>query len=130
MAAPLLAATDVVGATPETLKLLTAPEVVAVNQDVLGKQGVRVSPMNLTGPQVWVKPLQDGSSAVFLSNFAAVPAAVTVTWADIGLPASTSATVRDLWMRSDLGSFTGMYTTPTLDSHAAMIVKIAASKTE
>lgn len=130
MAAPLLAATDVVGATPQTLKLLTAPEVVAVNQDVLGKQGVRVSPMNLTGPQVWVKPLQDGSSAVFLSNFAAVPAAVTVTWADIGLPASTSATVRDLWMRSDLGSFTDMYTTPTLDSHAAMIVKIAASKTE
>ena len=36
----------------QTLSILTAPDVVAINKDSLGKQGTRVSPANATGGEV------------------------------------------------------------------------------
>ena len=43
MAAPLLIGTDLVHATEETLAILGAPEVTAIDQDSLGSQGRRVA---------------------------------------------------------------------------------------
>jgi hypothetical protein len=48
---------------------------------------------------------------------------ITVSWSNIGL--SGSATVRDLWARADLGSFSGSYTA-SVPSHGVVLVKIVA----
>ena len=77
--APLLAGTDIVHMsnevkifqkvfqsqriTSQTLAIMTAPEVVAVNQDPLAKQGVRVSPANATGPEVQPSNIQITNSS-------------------------------------------------------------------
>ena len=64
MAAPLLIATDLRSLTsPDAfhraaLRILLADEVIAVDQDPLATQGVRVSAHNLEGGEVWAKPLQ------------------------------------------------------------------------
>lgn len=105
LAAPLLAGNDLTKTTPETLAILTNPEVIAVDQDPADIQGHRVWQ---EGPlEVWMKPLADGSKAVGLFNRGESPMEVRVNFGDIGV--SGSATVRDLWAKKDLGSFQASY---------------------
>jgi hypothetical protein len=51
-----------------------------------------------------------------------------VKWSDIGFPVDHPATVRDLCARKDIGIFTGNYTLPKIDSHAAMMLNIILTK--
>src|SRR5436190_10672238 len=71
MAAPLLAGNDVRTMSAATRDILTNKEVIAVDQDSLGIQGMIVE---LPGPdlQVWAKPLADSSRAVVLLNRSAL----------------------------------------------------------
>jgi len=127
VAAPLLISNDLVsGIDNETLAILSAPEVVAVDQDALGVQGVRVSPAAPSGGECWARPLADGSVAALLLNRGAAAADVSCSWAELGLkqPAGAAA-VRDLWARADLGSFSGSFTASALRSHASMLVKVS-----
>src|SRR5439155_17473086 len=67
MAAPLMAGNDVRALSPATRDILTNPDVIAVDQDSLGVQGmlVREGPPEL---QVWAKPLKGGARALALLN--------------------------------------------------------------
>lgn len=125
VAAPLLIGTDLVsGIDNATLAILTAPEVIAVNQDALGVQGIRVSSSDPNGPECWAKPLADGSVAALLLNRGSSNASVTCTFTEVGLKnPGASASVRDLWARADLGTFTTQFSA-TLATHASMLVKI------
>jgi hypothetical protein len=79
--------------------------------------------------EVWAGPLSDGSQAVLLLNRASGGSEpITVQWKDIGFPVDHSALVRDLWARKDLGTFTGNYTSPNIDYHAVMMLKITPTK--
>ena len=126
VAAPLLISNDLVsGIDAETLAILSAPEIIAVDQDVLGVQGVRVSLSNPMGAECWAKPLADGSVAALLLNRGDAVADVECSWAEMGLKNPTGAgAVRDLWARKDLGNFTGAYTAKALASHASMLIKV------
>lgn len=79
--------------------------------------------------EVWAGPLNDSSQAVVLLNRGdGVGEPITVRWSDIGFPADHSAVVRDLWAQKDLGTFTGSYTSPSIDQHAVMMLKITPTK--
>ncbi|WP_175813730.1 alpha-galactosidase [Burkholderia contaminans] len=109
----------------ETLSVITNPEVIAVDQDGLGLQGVIVNhaPTDL---QVIAKPLMGGGRrAVALFNNTAADAPMTVTWTQLGLDASSPATVRDLWAHSDLGAFSGSYSAPLVPSHGVVMLMIS-----
>ncbi|WP_133915926.1 ricin-type beta-trefoil lectin domain protein [Streptomyces sp. NBC_00582] len=107
--APLLAGNDLTTMTTETANILKNPEVVAVDQDPRGLQGVKVAE-DTTGLQVYGKVLAGtGKRAVVLLNRTSSAANITVRWSDLGLT-SASATVRDLWSRSDVGSYSTSYT--------------------
>jgi len=121
IAAPLIAGNDLRNMTKETLAILTAPEVIAVDQDPLGKQGQRV--VKDGELEVWVRELAGNTLAVALFNRGNETAAITAEWQDIGLKAGVTAEVRDLWARSDLGSFTGSYSAKVL-SHGTVLVKV------
>jgi hypothetical protein len=83
-----------------TTALLTNPEVLAVNQDSLGRPARR-----MTGsPQVaetWVKELANGSVAVGFFNRTDQPVKVDFPWRNLGFVSAPE--VRDLWLRKDLG---------------------------
>jgi alpha-galactosidase len=136
--APLLIGCDVTKMSAATLAILTNPEVIAVNQDPLGVQGKKVAsaasrfsnapnaPQDL---EVWAGPLSGGSQAVLLLNRAdSGSEPITVKWTDIGFPAEKAATIRDLWAHKDLGSFTGSFTSPNIDSHSVMMLNITLTK--
>lgn len=78
--------------------------------------------------EVWAGPLANGSQAVLLLNRGTGNEPMTVHWSDIGFRADHSATVRDLWTRQDLGTFAGNYTSPNLNSHSVMMLKVTPTK--
>ncbi|WP_079173225.1 ricin-type beta-trefoil lectin domain protein [Streptomyces monashensis] len=107
--APLLAGNDLATMTSETAGILKNPEVVAVDQDPRGLQGVKVAE-DSAGLQVYGKVLSGtGARAVVLLNRTSAARNITVRWSDLGLTGAP-ATVRDLWARSTLGSYTTSYT--------------------
>jgi len=114
LAAPLLIGCDLSQLDDFTLNLLTNDEVIAVNQDPMGKQAVKVKEAD--GVQVWKKEMQDGSIAVGLfytgSNIPAEAFAwddelktkkITISWDELGINGKQN--VRDLWRQTDLGTF-------------------------
>ena len=79
--------------------------------------------------EVWAGPLSDGSQAVLLFNRVdSGSEPITVKWSDIGFPVDHAAVVRDLWAHTDLGTFTGNFTSPNIDHHAVMMLKITPTK--
>jgi len=61
--------------------------------------------------EVWAGPLANKDIAVVLLNQLSTGSEnITAKWTDIGLSASTVASVRDLWAHKDLGNFTGSFT--------------------
>ncbi len=122
LAAPLIAGNDLKNMTPEIKEILTNKEVIAVNQDPLGMQGRRLRKNGDT--DVWAKQLQDGTRAVVLFNRGGQAAEISVSWEELGYPAHLSASVRDLWLKKDLGKFTAKFSAKVA-SHGVAMVKVA-----
>ena len=102
---------------------MTNPDVIAVNQDPLGKQATVVATPG-TNLEVWSKQLSGTNTrAVALFNRSGSAASMTVQWTTIGLAAG-AATVRDLWNQTDLGSFTNSYTATAIPMHGIVMLKI------
>jgi alpha-galactosidase len=121
LAAPLIAGNDVRSMTQEIKEILTNAEVIAVNQDRLGREGHRIAKNG--DLEVWSKALNDGSRAVILFNRGASETDVSVSWEQIGYPNHLPVKVRDLWTHKDLGSFTGTYSA-RVPSHSVAMLKI------
>jgi alpha-galactosidase len=123
LAAPLLAGNDLRSVPPDILEILLNKEVIAVDQDPLGKQARRVSKDG--DSEIWARPLQDGSFAVGLFNRGVSSAKVTARWSDIGL--SGKAAVRDLWARSDLPPVEENFSA-SVPSHGVVLLKVRQSQ--
>ena len=74
--------------------------------------------------QVWARPLSDGSQAVVLYNRGNYTHSIMVQFSKLGWPASTTATVRDLWLHADVGTFAGSYTASKVLPHGVVMVKV------
>ncbi|MFD4972088.1 NEW3 domain-containing protein, partial [Streptomyces sp. NPDC058424] len=98
MAAPLLAGNDLTTMSPETREILTNREVIAVDQDPLGRQGDPVR--RADGQWVLSKPLANGDRSVVLFNDTSSAALITTDAAEVGLPTAPAYTLRDLWQHT------------------------------
>jgi hypothetical protein len=124
--APLLAGNDLGQMSAETKAILTNREVIAIDQDPLGRQGTKVAE-DQTGLQVYSKTLSGtGRRAVLLLNRTAATANITARWSSLGL--SGSATVRDPWTGTDLGSSAASYTA-SVPAKAAVLLVVATGAT-
>ena len=95
LAAPLIAGNDLSAMDADTRRILGNREVIAVDQDALGKQAQRI---RRTGSlEVWARPLAGGDVAVVLFNRGKTAADMSVSWAELKLPANTKAEIKDLW---------------------------------
>ncbi len=121
LAAPLMAGNDLRNMTSEIRDILTNKEVVAVNQDPLGREGRRV--WKDGDLEVWSKQMLDGSRAVVLLNRGGSERKIPLKWEQIGYPGHLSATVRDLWRHQDLGKFVGEFSAP-VGPHGVLMVTV------
>src|SRR5208282_2503807 len=120
--APLIVGADLAKLDKPTTAILTNHDVLAVDQDALGVQAIKVAESQ-PGLQVWARPLMgSGAHAVLLLNRNSTPAEIAVNWDAIGLDASTKATVKDLWAGRELGSFAAACTTTVPAGDAVFLV--------
>jgi len=125
LAAPLIAGNNISTMNDTIEAILIAPEIIAIDQDPLGIQGIRIR--NNNGLQVWQKPLNDGSIAVALLNVTKSSAPMFVTLEEIGFKNGVSGSVRDLWERRDLVSIKDTFLTE-VEPHGVVVVKIKGEK--
>ena len=123
MASPLVIGSDPRILPKAMLDTLRNPEILAVDQDPLGIQGVRVA-TDATG-DTYSKVLSGhGRRAVVLLNRSDQPAQRTVTFAQAGLTGQVA--VRDLRARAGRGTYTGGYTV-TVPAHGTAFLGLTGT---
>ncbi len=137
LAAPMLIGCPIEQLDDFTLNLLSNDEVIAINQDPLGKAGRLV--LEEDDVQVWLKPLEDGSFAVGLFNIAGYgktpesyfrwgdePQKVfTLNLDKIGLKGSYL--MRDVWRQKDVMEYTGSFQA-NIPYHGVILLKFTPIK--
>ena len=83
MASPLMISCDVSQMNQATRSILTNKEILAIDQDPLGKQAIRK--VNNEQWQVYVKPLSKGAYAIGILNTGPDQATYSISFADLGL---------------------------------------------
>ncbi len=109
IAAPLMAGNDVRHMTPEIHDLLTDRDVIALDQDPLGKQGFRALAEPGKNIEIWVKELSHGEWAVCALNTSNAAADLTVHWDQLWTVRGQFS-LRDLWAKKDAGDNSKPYT--------------------
>jgi len=99
LSAPLMAGNDLRTMSADTRDILTNREVIAIDQDPMGREATRLFAKD--GVEVWTKPLGGGGLAVGIFNRNDEEATGSFTWAQVGRIARPSA-LRDLWGHRDV----------------------------
>jgi alpha-galactosidase len=158
LAAPLSIGDNVVALAddPKALALYTNKEVIAINQDVLGKPGVKILGEDLCvggglgelqWVEVWARPLADGDVAVLLFNRGSWGgctacaasllgcACVGIDFSDIarlvGQPqwATANVSARFVWNHTDASDiYTGSMPPAILEPHESLLVRLRLVK--
>lgn len=105
MAAPLILGNDITNMTPEVLAIITNKDVIAIDQDPLGVQGLRLKKDG--DLQYWFKPLENGDWAFCILNGGDDDKTVAVDWSELEVNdelsgrstgfATVNYNVKDLW---------------------------------
>lgn len=124
MASPLIMSNDLRKISPWAKEILLNSEVIAVNQDKLGKMGRRVQG-GLS--EIWARPLADGSVAVVLFSYnTSTPVTISASFKLVGLPA-LPAMARDLFQHKNLGIFENSFKA-TVNATGVVMVKLTPEK--
>ena len=114
--APIYLGVDLTKLTDEDWPIITNSEAIAIDQ-----AGVVATPISQETPQqIWRAKNADGSWTVALFNLADKPAAVSVSWKDLGIG---DAQVRDLWGHADLGEMASGYH-DDVEPHGCRLLKV------
>ncbi|MEN8225914.1 MAG: NPCBM/NEW2 domain-containing protein [Bacteroidota bacterium] len=135
LSAPMLLGCDLGQMDAFTIGLLTNDEVLAVNQDPLGKQATMV--YDGIRYQIWAKDLVDGSIAIGVFNIGNNRPEEAFNWTNteqmlnvtigtdqIGLEKGITYKIRDLWRQRDVGTFNEYFGTP-VPYHGVMMFRIS-----
>jgi alpha-galactosidase len=135
LAAPLIAGNDLRKMSKETVEILTNKEVIAVDQDPLGIEGLMSR--KLDDLEVWVKPLSDNSLAVCFLNRGAAPKEIHFDWLENPISDAVSNvsynfkedeySIRDLWLKKELGT-TNTPLKAVMGGHEVLMVKLTPKK--
>jgi len=82
MAAPLILGNDLRNMSAQTFEIISNAEVIAVDQDPLGRQGQRI--VHGIMADIYAKLLSKGKIAVAIWNKLDLPFDITLEWKDLG----------------------------------------------
>lgn len=132
LAAPLMCGNDLRDMDMQTLEILTNKEVIAINQDALGRQAIKF--MDMGDRQIWAKPLSDKEIAVCFMNRGRLPWKLDYNWLDQTMYFATDINfhkneyiVRDLWKHKDLGTSKSRLKAE-IPEHGVLMVRLSVKK--
>lgn len=117
LASPLLIGCDLSQLDPFTLNLLTNDEVLAVNQDPLGRQAIQVQANDEW--QIWRKEMEDSAQIVGVFNLTDQPLFIHISMEKLGLEGKWQ--LRDLWIQRCLGKIENHFEVKVLPHGARML---------
>jgi alpha-galactosidase len=123
LASPLLAGNDIRSMSQGTKDILLNKEVIAIDQDVLGKQAAQLSVHGEV--EIWTRPLADGSVAVGVFNRGGSATKASVKLSDLKLAGKVKA--RDLWSHKDVSFDNGAYSA-TVPTHGVLLLRMTPAK--
>jgi alpha-galactosidase len=122
LCSPLMIGCDIRAMSEETRTLLMNREILAINQDRLGRQAVRV---RKEGPlEVWRKPLADGSMVLALLNLGSESGHFAFGLAEAGWMEAEKAQVRDVWKGEDVADLKAVNKFSVLP-HDTLVLKVS-----
>jgi alpha-galactosidase len=119
--APLILGNDLRNIPDDVLEVITNKEVIALNQDILCRQGKIAYSKNSV--QVWVKPLQNADTGILILNRNDEPVDFIFNFTDAEQDKS-SYNVRDLWIKKDLGKI-NLSLRQTIASHDVKVYRLS-----
>ena len=122
LAAPLMTGNDLSKMDASTRTILTNQEVIAVDQDKLGKQGYKI--LDKEDFEIFVKPLSGGDVAICLFNRTEKAMNAEVNWNDYKIAADFK--IRDLWSHKEIGS-TDKVLTAKIPGHGVRMFRLHRS---
>ena len=125
LASPLLAGNDLQAMTPEILAILTNREVIAVDQDSLGRQASRAWASDDSASvrkEIWTRPLAGGAHAVAAFNRGPDSAQMVIDFAKLGIDVRRKR-VRDLWSHTN-AQLRGTQYTAIVPSHGVVMLRV------
>jgi alpha-N-acetylgalactosaminidase len=123
IASPLMMSNDLRKIDKSMAAIVLNKDVIAVNQDKLGKQGKMIASLSTKEIQWWTRPLANGDLAVLalcLADDAGSFFRVNATLTQLGWPRN-SANVRDLYARANVGTAVGVLTLTLAPSTSQMV---------
>jgi alpha-galactosidase len=120
LSSPLLIGCDMGHLDSFTLSLLTNDEVLAIDQDALGKGAARY--IKNDNYQIWVKELKDGGKAIGLFNMSDKYQTISLDKNDPALKGFTK--FRDVWQQKYIVT-TGKTFSAKVAPHGVMLVKVS-----
>lgn len=132
LSAPLMAGNDLRNMSKEIIEILTNPEVIAIDQDPLGRQALKW--MDYGDLEIWLKPLANGDYAMGILNRSdekiIFDKSLQLTTYDTDFkPDSYTYTIdgnymiRDLWNHKELGSTEDPFKTE-IESHDLILLRL------
>jgi alpha-galactosidase len=127
IAAPLMAGNDVRHMPEDVRALMTDKEVLALDQDALGKQGFRVIAEPAKNIEIWAKELSNKEYAVCALNTSSAEAELTIEWNRMGWFLKGEYDLRDLWAKKAAGTTAKPYTA-RVASHDVLLFRLTPKK--
>ena len=119
LAAPLMAGNAINTMNPATQNILTNKEAIAIDQDVLGRQGYKI--VDEENFEVFMKPLANGDTAICLFNRSDNIMKLTVNWSDYKI--GKNFLLRDVWLHKDVGTTATPFVT-SIAKHDVVLLRL------
>jgi len=126
--APLIIGADVRRIRPAALAILSNAEVIAIDQDPLGKQAIRVARTGST--EVFKKPMSGGRIAVAFLNRGEEVSKMSISWQSLELKGETKCAIRDVWAHADLGTFSEKFSAEVQGHECKVIVMVPETESK
>lgn len=134
-ASPLIMGNDLRSISVASKAILLNEEAIAVNQDPLGKMGIRHPAYSKdSGSQVWFRQLTNGDVAVALYNKDCSgddgKTDITLDFTELGFVSSKVVPVYDIWERRTLGKHRGNFTATQVPCHGVAFLRLSSGLTQ
>lgn len=135
LAAPLILGNDIRSMSPETKEIIMNREVIALNQDTTGIQGLKFAAED--GLEFWLKPLENDEWAFCILNRTTTPKAYAIDWQKFNLYDDVARrstnfdtkvyALRNLWTKQADGN-TKKVKNVTIPGHDVILYRLSVDK--
>ena len=124
VSAPLMIGSDIRNMDESTRNILLNKDIIAIDQDELGKQGFRV--FRKDGLEAWQKPLSGDRVAIAYLNRNSWDGTLSASWEDLELDSDLRYSVYDVWEHEEVNHKEGMLSA-SLKPHECQVFLLSIS---